>query len=487
MCAGFSTRPAPVYADVMESLFGSLTQILGPAGCSTDPERIAPRLREWRNRHHGRASFLALPASTEQASAVVRLCRQAGAALTLQGGNTGLVGGQIPDGEILLGLDRMNRIRRIDADDAALIAEAGCTLDQVRAAADAEGLLFPLHLGSSSAASIGGLVSTNAGGVHVLRYGMMRDLVLGLEVVLADGTILRDLSSLRKNNTGYDLKQLFIGAEGTLGLVTAASLKLVAKPAAELTAVADVPDPQAALAMLRETRFRMPGLAAFELMNRLSVQLALQHFPDLRDPLPGRGEWLALLEFNGPDATQLQADAERLLALLLERGHAKNAVVAQNNAQSRAFWALRERIPAAHKLEGAEVNHDIAVPISAVPAFLDQAQAMLRKSFPDCRTVAFGHIGDGNIHFTVLQSADAPKPDPAFLSRADAVRAAVQEIAWAAGGSISAEHGVGVARREELPRYKAPEALALMRLVKHALDPANLFNPRVLFAAEPTP
>lgn len=471
----------------MESLFDSLAQTLGPAGWSTDPQRIAPRLREWRNRHLGRAAFLALPSTTEQAAAVVRLCREAGAALTLQGGNTGLVGGQIPDGEILLGLERMNQIRRIDADDAALVAEAGCTLDQVRAAADAEGLLFPLLLGSSSAASIGGLASTNAGGVHVLRYGMMRDLVLGLEVVLADGTILRDLSSLRKNNTGYDLKQVFIGAEGTLGLITAASLKLFAKPAAEVTAVAGVRDPEAALAMLRAARRCAPGLAAFELMNRLSVQFALRHFPDLRDPLPEQEEWLALLEFNGPDAAQLQAETEHLLALLLEQGLASNAVISRNAAQSKAFWALRERIPAAHKLEGAEVNHDIAVPISAVPAFLHQAQAMLRQSFPGCRVVAFGHVGDGNIHFTVLQPADAPKPDPAFLARAEALRAAVQDIAWAAGGSISAEHGVGVARREELARYKTPEALALMRRLKHALDPDNLFNPRVLFAAEPAP
>lgn len=463
----------------MSDLYERLAARLGPRGYSTDPDLIAPHLIEWRGRHRGATPFLAMPESTCEVVDLVRLCAQTGAALTPQGGNTGLVGGQIPNGEVLVSLKRMNRIRAIDPLDESLTAEAGVVLTQVQDAAHQAGRLFPLSLGSQGSATIGGLISTNAGGVHVVRYGMMRDLVLGLEVVLADGTVLDGLSSLRKNNTGYDLKQLFIGAEGTLGIVTAATLKLFARPAAHVTAAVGLMQASDALDLLHRAKAATGALAAFEVMNRLSVDLAVKHIDGVRDPFRIAPSFVALLEFESADLDGgLESAVEDLLGQAMEDNLIVDAALARSEAQRAALWKLRETIPAAHKLEGAEANHDIAVPVSMSPEFLAKAEAAVAGLMPGARIVAFGHLGDGNIHYTVLQPAGA---DPAaFESRAASITEAVQRIAVDLGGSISAEHGVGVSRRDELVRYKSPAALALMKTLKAALDPQRIMNPRAM-------
>ncbi|MFZ4069211.1 MAG: FAD-binding oxidoreductase [Caulobacterales bacterium] len=463
----------------MSNIYQRLAARLGPRGFSTDPDVLGPHLVEWRGRYRGTTPFLAMPETTAEVADLVRLCAETKTALTPQGGNTGLVGGQIPDGEVLLSLKRLNRIRALDPLDDSLTAEAGVVLARVQQAASDAGRLFPLSLGSQGSASIGGLISTNAGGVHVVRYGMMRDLVLGLEVVLADGTVLDGLSSLRKNNTGYDLKQLFIGAEGTLGIVTAATLKLFTKPAAHVTAAVGLMQASDALALLHRAKAATGALAAFEVMNRLSVDLAVKHIDGVRDPFAIAPAFVALLEFEGADLNGgLESAVEELLGAAMEENLIVDAALARSEAQRVQFWKLRETIPAAHKLEGAEANHDIAVPVSASPEFLTKAEAAVAGLMPGARIVAFGHLGDGNIHYTVLQPIGA---DPAtFDDRAAAITQAVQRIAVDLGGSISAEHGVGVSRRDELVHYKAPQALALMKTLKAALDPHRIMNPRAM-------
>lgn len=469
--------------DMDPSLFERLAARLGPKGWTTDPKLLAPHLTEWRGRYAGHTPFMAMPASTAETADVVRLCAQAGAAITPQGGNTGLVGGQIPAGEILLCLKRMNQVRAIDPVNEALTCEAGVTLAAAREAAETADRQLPLQLASGGSATIGGLVSTNAGGVHVVRFGMMRDLVLGLEVVLADGTVLDGLTTLRKNNTGYDLKQLFIGAEGTLGVVTAATLKLHPMPGEHVTAVAGLMRPADAITLLHRAKAATGGLAAFELMNRLSVDLAVRHGPGVRDFFEIAPTWLALMEFEGASMDGgLEAAVEEMLGEALDDRLIADAAVAQSQAQAQAYWKLRETIPAAHRFEGAQANHDIAVPVSEVPRFLEEAKAAAEAVLPGVRIVAFGHAGDGNIHYTVLQPEGAAKPCPDFQARAQAITEAVQGVAVRLGGSISAEHGVGVSRRDELVLYKDPTALALMRRVKAALDPNGILNPRALIA-----
>jgi FAD/FMN-containing dehydrogenase len=458
----------------MTNLHERLAARLGPKGYATDSDALAPHLVEWRGRYQGRTPFLALPASTEEVSDVVRLCAEAGAAITPQGGNTGLVGGQIPDGEILLSLKRMNRIRSVDPVDDALVAEAGCVLVSVQQAAADAGRLFPLSLGSEGAATIGGLVSTNAGGVHVVRYGMMRDLVLGLEAVLPDGRVWNGLSSLRKDNTGYDLKHAFIGAEGTLGVVTAASLKLFARPTQHVVALVEVPSAEHALLLLHRAKAATGALSAFELMNRLSVALTAKNVPAIRDPMP-QAELMALIEFESAGASGLREAVEALLSAALEAGEAKDALIAENHAQARAFWAVRESIAAGHRPEGRQVNHDISVPVSKIPAFMARADADVAKLLPGARIVDFGHMGDGNLHYTVLEPEAGGGEFPG-----EAITRMVNETAMLLGGSISAEHGVGVSRRADFVRFKSPEAVAMMRAVKAALDPMNVMNPRVM-------
>ena len=459
----------------MSDLFEKLAARLGPKGWARDPEALAPHLVEWRGKFTGSTPFLAMPATTAEVSDVVRLCAEAGAAITPQGGNTGLVGGQIPDGEVLLSLTRMHRIRAIDADNDSLVAEAGCVLAAVQHAAAESNRLFPLSLASEGSATIGGLISTNAGGVHVLRYGMMRELVLGLEVVLADGRVLNGLKALRKDNTGYDLKQFFIGAEGTLGVVTAASLKLFPRPGAREVALVAVASPRHALRLLHRAKAQTGAVSAFELMNRLGVDLAVKNVPNVRDPIPG-APMLVLMEFEAAHAGGVRDAVETMLATALEAGEATHVLIAENASQTKDFWALREKMSAGHRPEGPQVSHDVSVPVSRTPDFLERADAAATKLLPGARIVAFGHQGDGNIHYTVM----APEGAAAEAFPAAALTQTVYEVVAALDGSISAEHGVGVTRKADLARFKDPASFALMHVLKRALDPANMMNPRVL-------
>jgi FAD/FMN-containing dehydrogenase len=456
-------------------LYEQLAARLGPKGFATDAETLAPYLKEWRGRFQGATPFLALPASSDEVADVVRLCAASGAAITPQGGNTGLVGGQIPDGEVLLSLKRMNSIRAVDAANDSLIAEAGVILSAVQNSARESDRLFPLSLASEGSATIGGLISTNAGGVHVLRYGMMRDLVLGIEAVLPDGRVFSGLKGLRKDNTGYDLKQLFIGAEGTLGVVTAACLKLFPRPRAHEVALVAVPSAAAALDLLHRMKGATGAVAAFEIMNRLSVDLVVQNVANRRDPMPG-APFMVLIEFEAMNAAGLRDAIESALAAATDAGEATNVLIAENASQARDFWRIREDISAGHRPEGAQVNHDVSVPVSQTPLFLERADAAMEQLCPGARIVAFGHMGDGNFHYTAMQPLGmAPDQFPgAELSQT------VYAIADALGGSISAEHGIGVARRGDLARFKDPESIALMRAVKRALDPNNVMNPRAL-------
>jgi FAD/FMN-containing dehydrogenase len=456
-------------------LFAKLANRLGPKGHATDAATLASYLTEWRDKYQGHTPFLALPATTEEAADVVRLCAQARMPITTQGGNTGLVGGQIPAGEVLVSLKRMNRIRALDAANDSLTAEAGVILTAVQQAAADSDRLFPLSLASEGSATIGGLISTNAGGVHVLRYGMMRDLVLGLEAVLPDGRVFRGLKGLRKDNTGYDLKQLFIGAEGTLGIVTAATLKLFPRPRAREVILASVADASAALALLHRMKGATGAVAAFEIMNRLSVDLVVKNVPNTRDPIPG-APLMVLIELEAMHAQGLREAAEEALTVATDAREIQTALIAENASQARDFWRVREEISAGHRPEGAQVNHDVSVPVSQTPAFLARANAAMEEICPGARIVAFGHMGDGNFHYTVMQPEGS---DPARFPGERLTRA-VNEIADGLNGSISAEHGIGVARTDDLARFKDPDSLALMRAVKHAIDPNRIMNPRAL-------
>ena len=460
-------------------LIAKLTARLGPSAVLTDQDALSPYLSEWRGKFSGRTPVAVLPSSTEQVADIVRICIESGAKITTQGGNTGLVGGQIPDGEVLVSLKRMNRIREIDADNDSLTVEAGCVLTSVQQAAADSDRLFPLSLASEGSATIGGLISTNAGGVHVLRYGMMRDLVLGIEAVLPDGRVLNALQGLRKDNTGYDLKQLFIGAEGTLGIVTAATLKLFPRPRARETALLGVEGPRQALALLHRVKAMTGAVSAFEVMNRLSVDCVIRNVAGSRDPMPD-APFMVLIEFEAAHPAGLREAVELALASAIEASEAQTALIAENASQAKDFWHVREAISAGHKPEGAQVNHDVSVPVSKTPDFLAEANAAMEARCPGARIVAFGHMGDGNFHYTAMQPFGM---DPSLFPGA-ALTQTVYEIATALGGSISAEHGIGVARKADLAKFKDAESILLMRTIKRALDPTNVMNPRALIANE---
>ena len=460
----------------MSDTIARLKDAAGSGGHSEDPAEIAPHLEEWRGRSHGQSSLLLKPATAEQVSAILAICHQTGTPIVPQGGNTGLVGGQIPlHGEILLSFKRLNRIRAVDAPGMTLIAEAGVTLKQAQEAAAAEQLLFPLSLGSEGSCTIGGNISTNAGGNHVLRYGMMRALVLGLEVVLADGRVLPMLKSLHKDNTGYDLKQLFIGAEGTLGIVTAASLRLFPRPTQMVTGFAAVPSPAAALSLLGHMQTRTGGLlSSFELVSRPTLELVLKNIPGTRDPLAAASPWYVLMEVSGGAGGGLEALTQAALEDAMSAALVSDATVAQNQAQARSFWHLREVISEAEKREGVSIKHDISVPVASIPAFIAEATAAVVEKFPGARPVCFGHMGDGNLHFNF----SAPKGgDAAFSAQWDEMQLVVHDIVKDYGGSISAEHGIGQMKRDVLPRYKSSEELDAMRALKAAFDPKNILNP----------
>ena len=465
--------PAPETLDRLKAA-------LGPDGWSDDPRRLAPKLVEWRGAWRGTTPLLLLPGSVEEVAAVIVICAQTRTPLTPQGGGTGLVGGQIPQGEVLLSLDRMRRIRSVDPIEDVLVIEAGATLAAAREAAAGAGRLFPLSLASDGTATVGGAISTNAGGVAVLRYGTMRALVLGVEAVLPDGSILRGLKRLRKDNTGYDLKQLLIGAEGTLGVVTAASLRLFPVLRSRATAMVGVASPAAALRLLALARDESGGLVeAFELMGRLGVALAVRHLPAVRDPLSAPHAWYVLIEIAAGQAGAAEAALERTLEAGLQAGLVEDAAVAQSQAQSHAFWALREGQSAAQKAEGAAWKHDIAVPVGAVPDFIAAASAAAEAVSPGARVVAFGHVGDGNIHFDVLppRGGDAGAHTEAYPQASRRIH----DIATGLGGTISAEHGIGVMKTAEARRLKPAAEIAAMRAIRDALDPGRIMNPRVLF------
>lgn len=463
-------------AGIDSAVIDRLKDAAGPGGWTADQDLILPHLVEWRDQWTGSTPLLLMPQTTQQAQAILAICHQNRIAVTTQGGNTGLVGAQIPRGEILVSTRRMTAIRSIDPVDDAIIAEAGVVLTRVQEAAREAGKRFPLSLASEGSATIGGLISTNAGGVHVRRHGMMRAQVLGLEAVLPDGSLHAGLSSLRKDNTGYDLKQLLIGAEGTLGLVTAATLRMVSRPQVMTVAMLGLETPDQAVALLHRLEDATGAVAAFEVMNRTGVELAVRNTPS-RDPFPDAWPWLALVEFEGSDAGLL-ARCEEALGAALEAGLAGDALLAQNETQAKAFWFLREEMSAGQKPEGAAAKHDVSVPVSKIPQFLTEADAVVNRLVPGARIVAFGHCSDGNIHYDVVQPAGMA-PD-AFRALAPALIEAVHDVTVGLDGSISAEHGIGISRRDEFIRREPPTHLALMRAIKTAFDPHGIMNPRVL-------
>lgn len=465
-----------VPADVLSRL----KAVLGEGGWSQDPERLAPKLVEWRDRWHGNTPFLALPKTPQDVAAVIGICAAAGVPITPQGGNTGLVGGQIPLGEILLSTERLRTIRDIDAFDDVIVAEAGVTLAAVHEAALEKGRRFPLDLASEGSATIGGVVSTNAGGTAVLRYGNTRDLVLGLEAVLPNGEIWNGLKRLRKDNTGYDLKQLLIGAEGTLGVVTAASLKLFPVLVSRATAIAAVDTPQAASQLLVRAKDAAGGaVEAFELMGRRGIEFVLKNIAGQRDPLGEVHPWYVLIELASGEPGAAEAAMERLLGKALDDGLIRDAAVAQSKAQAKAFWSIRENQSPGQKPEGATWKHDVSVPVSRVAEFLDQATARMEALVPGARVTAFGHMGDGNIHYDVIRPDGGDDAVHSAL-RADGSRI-VHDIVASMGGSISAEHGLGSMKTEEARRYKSPVEVAALTAIRQSLDPKRIMNPRVLF------
>jgi FAD/FMN-containing dehydrogenase len=468
-----TSPPSPAALDRLKAA-------LGPDDWSEDPDRLAPKLVEWRDRWQGSTPLLLLPRDTKAVATAVAICAEAGVAITPQGGNTGLVGGQIPQGEVLLSLERMRAIRQVDPVDDVIVVEAGVPLAAVHDAARAVDRSFPLSLASEGTATVGGLISTNAGGTAVLRYGTMRALVLGLEAVLPDGSVFDGLKRLRKDNTGYDLKQLLIGAEGTLGVVTAASLKLFPTLRGRAVAVAGLQSPAAALELLTLAKRESGGaVEAFELMGRRGVGFAVKNIPGCREPLAASHPWYVLVEIATAEAGESDRALERVLTTGLEAGLIQDAAIAQNQAQARAFWNLREHQSAAQKPEGVTWKHDIAVPVHAVPAFIDEATRAAEAMVPGARITAFGHLGDGNIHYDVIQPEGGDGARHAALR--DQGSRMVHDIAVRLGGSISAEHGLGSMKTEEALRYKSPAEVAAMRAIRQALDPKRIMNPRVLF------
>ena len=466
----------PVAADVISRL----KAVLGPDGWSQDPDRLGPKLVEWRDRWSGTTPLLVLPRNVDEVAAIVGLCAQTGTPITPQGGNTGLVAGQIPQGEVLLSLERLRAIREVEPTDDVIVAEAGVPLAVVHEAAEKVGRRFPLSLASEGSATIGGLVSTNAGGTAVLRYGTMRDLVLGVEAVLPSGEVFHGLKRLRKDNTGYDLKQLLIGAEGTLGVVTAASLKLFPLLASRAVAFAAVQTPADAVALLKLAKDESGGaIETFELIARIGMDFVMKNIADSREPLDGRYPWYILIEIASAEPGASEAALERVLAAGLERGLVVDAALAQNQTQAKAFWSLREHQSAAQKPEGAVWKHDVSIPISKIAAFIDEATTAVERFAPGARVLSFGHVGDGNIHFDILQPLGGDAA--AHNAMRDRGSHLVHDIVAKYAGSISAEHGLGAMKTEEALLYKSPVEVEALRAVRRALDPGRIMNPRVLF------
>jgi D-lactate dehydrogenase (cytochrome) len=466
----------PSASPLSPELIARFRKIVGGKYAVTDATDIAPYVTEERDLFHGRSPLVLRPGSAAEVSAICKLASDQRIALVPLGGNSGLVGGQTPhNGEVVISMRRMDKIRDIDTASNTMTCEAGVVLQIAQQRASEVDRLFPLSLGAEGSCTIGGNLSTNAGGTTALAYGVAREMALGLEVVLADGRILNGLSKLKKDNTGYDLRNLFIGAEGTLGIITAATLKLVPKPHAVETAFVGLHSPAAALKLLSISQNEAAGtLTSFELLSDIAVDFSVRHGIDIRDPLSNKHPWYVLMELSSP-RNDARAALESILAQGMEQAIVDDAVIAVTLAQRMAFWKLRDEMSAAQKPEGGSIKHDISVPVAAVPDFIEQANAAVVKLIPGARPVPFGHLGDGNIHYNVSQPVGGEPAD--FLARWHEVNAVVFDIVLRMGGSISAEHGIGVLKREELPQVKDKVAMELMRSIKALLDPLGIMNP----------
>jgi FAD/FMN-containing dehydrogenase len=464
-----------------EQLLPRLTEIVGAKGVICTEDAMQPYMNSWRDNWHGRALAVVRPRSAIETASVVKLCVEMQTPIVPQGGRTGVTGASQPHddaSEIVVSMERMNTIRAVDVENDTITVDAGCILADVRQAAKDVNRLFPLFFGAVGSCLIGGNISTNAGGINVIRYGNTRGLVCGLEVVLPDGEIWDGLRGLRKDNAGYDLKQIFIGAEGTLGIVTGAVLRLFPRPATELTAFFAVPSPAAAVAWLTRVKGAFAEqLTSFELIQRRCIDVTVNRITGTSNPLSGDAPWYVLLELSSQIAgSHLQESLEAAFEHGLAAQEISDGIIASSGQRAEALWRMRESIPEAHKAEGKSFKHDISVPISSIPEFLAQAEAALNEAFPGCAMFTFGHLGDGNLHFNPL----APKGtgDPEDLQRVNRI---VHDLVTAFGGSISAEHGVGRLRREELAHYKSPIEMKLMRALKQTFDPLNLLNPGKVF------
>ena len=470
----------PLRSAVPADVLARIRQVVGDKGCIDSPEEIEPYCIAWRDNWHGAVPMVVRPATTGEVAKVVRICAEAGVPIVPQGGNTGVTGGSQPheDGtEIILSTGRMNKVREIDLLNETMTVEAGCVLAEIQNQADAVDRLFPLSIGAEGSCQIGGNLSTNAGGVQVLRYGNTRNLVLGVEVVLADGSVWNGLRGLRKDNTGYDLKQLFIGSEGTLGIVTAAVLRLLPKPSDTVTAFAAVPDPAAAVKLLARARTAVgEQVTSFELIERICIDLDLAHVPDVVDPLGARHDWYVLAEIAGQGAPDtLREPVEDWLGAAAEEGLVLDATIAASASQARALWKVRESVSEAQLHCGASIKHDVSVPASRIPEFITDVNTALGERYPGIKGVTFGHIGDGNIHFNPVRPDDWADAD--FYGERENVNRVVHDIVAGLGGSISAEHGLGRLRRDEARLYKPGIEMDLMARIKRALDPDNILNP----------
>jgi len=466
----------PAAPPLPPELIARFRSIVGEKYAVTDQAEIAPYVTEERDLFRGRSPLVLRPGSTAEVAAICKLATEHRIALVPQGGNTGLVGGQTPHhGEVVVSLKRMDRIREVDTASNTMTCEAGVVLQVAQQRAAEVDRLFPLSLGAEGSCTIGGNLATNAGGTAALAYGVAREMALGLEVVLADGRVLNGLSKLKKDNTGYDLRNLFIGAEGTLGIITAATLKLFARPRAVETAFVGLQSPEQALQLLAIAQAEAAGtLTSFELLAEIAVDFSIRHGIDIRDPLASKYPWYVLMELSSPRDDAL-ATLESILGRGLEDGMVDDAAIASNLSQRKAFWKLRDEMSWAQKPEGGSIKHDISVPVAAVPAFIAAANDAVVKLIPGARPVPFGHLGDGNIHYNVSQPVGADAAD--FLARWHEVNAVVFEIVLKMGGSISAEHGIGVLKRDELPEVKDKVAIELMRSLKTMFDPLGIMNP----------
>lgn len=478
--AAMSSQMPPPLVYPPEIVAAALKRIgarIGAEHVLTAPADQAPYLTEGRGLFRGVTPAVLRPGNREDVAFCVATCAKAGLAMVPQGGNTGLVGAQVPLGSLVIALERLDRIRDLDPVDLTLTAEAGCTLQAVQEAAYAANALFPLSIGSQGSCRIGGNLASNAGGAAVLRYGTMRDLTLGLEVVLPDGRIWHGLSRLRKDNTGYDLKQLFIGSEGTLGIITAAVLRLFPQPRQRVTVLAGAPDPTRVLALFARLRGEAAeALTGFEMIPRFGMEIVLRHIAGSVRVLPGDHAWYVLAELTSARARDdLKSLAEDMLARALDSGEINDAVIAASLAQTQALWRLRESLSDAQKFEGGSIKHDVSVPVSRVADFVEAASRRCEAAMPGVRVCAFGHVGDGNIHFNLSQPVDMRKAD--FLASWDAFNRLVHDLVTDYEGSISAEHGIGLVKREELARTKDPAALDLMARIKAAVDPRGVINP----------